>query len=402
MLHNKKIIIPVIIFVAIIAAISLYLYIMHPTTSPINSAKYTVESLSHPHAKMEKDIIGFLPYWRLDDTKYIHFDLLSEVIFFSLTADENGEFVKTAKAGETEPGWRWWNSSFIKDLIAETQISGTKFSLSVAMQKNETLEKFLDNKNAQTKLITNLLDEIKTRKLDGLNVDFEYAGEPEESLRNKFTDFATQLSNEFRNQSPSTKLSIDFYPFAVQKPRMVDVPILADKFDRIIVMSYDFYSTGSDVAGPVAPIGGYKEEKYYFDITSTFEDYVSAVPKEKIIMGIPYYGLDWAVEDGKAILPKVVEQEGFPAILSYGRMKKGEDFKPQECFFDEYAKQPWCYYTKDGIDHQVWFEDNKSLEIKFDFAKQKELGGIAIWTLGYDKDIPDLWDMIKAKFTLPE
>jgi GH18 family chitinase len=43
--------------------------------------------------------------------------------------------------------------------------------------------------------------------------------------------------------------------------------------------------------------------------------------------------------------------------------------------------------------------DNKSIEVKFNFAKSNDLGGIAIWTLGYDKDYSDLWDLIKSKFT---
>jgi len=32
--------------------------------------------------------------------------------------------------------------------------------------------------------------------------------------------------------------------------------------------------------------------------------------------------------------------------------------------------------------------------VKFNFARKNNLAGIAIWTLGYDKSYPDLWDMI--------
>ena len=83
-------------------------------------------------------------------------------------------------------------------------------------------------------------------------------------------------------------------------------------------------------------------------------------------------------------------------------MRTNPDITQENCKWDDLAKGNWCVYqdSETGKFHQIWLEDNKSLEIKFDFAKDNDLGGIAIWTLGYDKDYPDLWNMIKDKFTV--
>lgn len=403
---TRKRLIALSITLLILISVMSYLFYLknkYPTAQPFTSISYTYDQIKSPHEALQKDIIGFLPYWRMDDTKYLKFDLLSEIIYFSLTVNEKGEILKVVD-GETDPGWRWWNSDVVKDLVAKTQISGAKISVAIAMHENDTIEKFLDDQDAQKNLNKNLLELIRTNNLDGINIDFEYAGEPtDESYREKFTQFNTQLSSELKSNIPEIELSIDFYPFSVQKPRLFDVPKLEPLFDKIIVMSYDYYGVSSNVAGPVAPMYGYAEEKYLFDVSSTYSDYINVVPKEKIIMGIPYYAWDYPVTDGTQPMSSVLPQNdinGYTSVMSYGRMRTNTDIKPENCVWDDLAKQNWCYYqdATTGKYRQIWLEDNQSLEIKFDFAKENDLGGIAIWTLGYDKEYPDLWNMIREKF----
>lgn len=404
--YKKKFIMAFSIFLALLVASSLFIYlkVTYPTASPFTSIAYIANAVRHPHARMTKQTIGFLPYWRIDDIKYIKFDLLSEVIFFSLTADENGNIVKIV-GNETDPGWRWWKSQTVKDLIAKTQISGGRFSLTVAMQKNDTLESFLNNPVAQKNLIASLLEIVKESHLDGVNLDFEYSGElSDESYKDKFTQFAKSFTSEFRSSSPSTELSIDLYPFSVQKPRLFDVNKLTPLFDKVIVMSYDYYGVSSEVAGPVAPMGGYSEGRYYFDVSTTYNDYLKIVPKEKIIMGIPYYAWDYPVEEGEQPMSKVLPQNdenGYPAVMSYGRMRANTDIKREDCKWDDLAQENWCFYQDalTGKFHQIWIENNMSIDTKFDFAKSNDLGGVAIWTLGYDKAFPDLWEMLTKKFS---
>ena len=392
----------------LLASLGLYLHSTYPTVSPLVSGQYMLSNLGRSHAQMQKDVVGFLPYWNLDNSKYLHFDLLSEVFFFSLTADENGQIIKIVN-NETDPGWRWWSSPTIQNLIAKTQITGGKFGLTIAMHKNKTLESFLDNPSAQKTLINNLIQIVESNKIDGINLDFEYDGKPDDKYQSKFTNFAKELTSTFRTQSPKTELSIDFFPLSIEKPRLYDVASLAPLFDKVIVMSYDYYSGSSDLAGPVAPIFGYiaspsaDQTSYFFDVNTTYNDYLKVVPKEKLIMGVPYYGWDYPVEDNTTTLSKVLpqnDQNGYPEVISYGRARTNTDLKIENCQWDDTAKATWCAYTDSNkIQREVWLEDNKSIEIKFDFAKTNNLGGIAIWTLGYDKDYPDLWNLIKNYFT---
>lgn len=394
---SKKIL-PIILLLPI--TLLAYLFISYPHTSVLKSSYYLMNHIINPHAKLNKHVMGFLPYWHIDNMQYVKPEMLSEINYFGLTAGKDGKLL-TIVDNQTDPGWREWNRESTKDFVTKSKIMGTEVSLTVTAQKNKIIESLLDSPTSQATLVSQILEQIKTRSLNGINIDFEYLGDVDKEYKNKFTDFTKLLHEKIQKESPKTKLSLSIMPLAGREKDLFDLKKIAPYFDRFIGMSYDYYGASSEIAGPVAPMKGFKENKYFFDVQTSYEDYLKVVPKEKIIMGIPYYGWDFAVVDGKKIQSKTFPQDdpkNYAAVMSYGRMKESADLKPNQCQWDDYALATWCWYTKDDVDHQVWLEDNKSLGIKFDFAEQKNLGGIAIWVLGYDKDYPDLWNMLKGKF----
>jgi len=52
--------------------------------------------------------------------------------------------------------------------------------------------------------------------------------------------------------------------------------------------------------------------------------------------------------------------------------------------------------------HQVWYEDSSSLAYKYDWIKEKKIGGIGIWALGFDNGHSELWKLLAEKFALKE
>src|SRR5437868_10664476 len=113
----KKVLIILFPFVIGIMGFVLYSLFRYPTTDPFHVAQFYFERVVHPHKTMKQQIIAFLPYWRIDDTKYTKFDLLSEINYFALNIDQNGDFIKRS-GNQTDPGWREWNNQTVKDLIA--------------------------------------------------------------------------------------------------------------------------------------------------------------------------------------------------------------------------------------------------------------------------------------------
>ncbi|MEK7571716.1 MAG: glycoside hydrolase family 18 protein [Patescibacteria group bacterium] len=372
----------------------------YPQTPLQTSAKYFLEHLMKPHISLDKEVIGFLPYWQVDDISTIELQSLSEVNYFSLSPAANGELLRVV-ATQTNPGWREWDKQAMKDFITKTHILGTKFSLTILTHDAVIIESILSSKEAQATLINELIAQVKEHNLDGITIDFEYLGTPDESYQDAFVAFSKNLSDAFRKEAPDTTLSLSVMPRAARDPGLLKIKQLTPYYDRFIVMSYDYYGASSDIAGPVAPMKGYKEEVYFFDVTTTYADYLKVLPKEKIIMGVPYYGWDRAVEDGKtkkSLTFASDDPNNYTAIISYARMKESTNLT--DCKWDTLAQERWCWYTnpETGTAHQVWIADEKSIGVRFDYAKKNELGGVAIWVLGYDKGYDELWNLLQQTF----
>lgn len=100
---------------------------------------------------------------------------------------------------------------------------------------------------------------------------------------------------------------------------------------------------------------------------------VSAIPREKISLGIPNYGYDWP-------LPYVRGTTKAESINYHEAIQRAIDFGV-EIQFDETAKSPYFRYWQYGILHEVWFEDVRSLKAKYDLIKEYGLTGAGFWQL---------------------
>lgn len=382
--------------------IAAYAYIKYPQISTMKATVYTIESILNPHAKFQKHVIGFLPYWKVEDVRYIRPNLLSEINYFSLTPGADGHLA-TVENGQTDPGWREWQSDEVKQFMTKAAIMGTEVTVTVAALDNNLIDTILDNPTNQRHLIDDIVKEIKNRHLDGVTIDFEYFGEPDESTQTAFTAFSQKLNAAMEKETPNASLSIAIMPLAARENDLYDFPRLNKLYDRYIGMSYEYYGGSSDIAGPIAPMKGYKEGAYFFDVETTYEDYLKVIPKEKIVMGIPYYGWEWAVEDGKtknSLTFPSDHENNYAAVISYARAREGKDLVRKQCQWDTLAQETWCWYNdkKSGVDRQIWLADNRSIQTRYTYAKQKDFGGVAIWTLGFDKNYSDLWDMLRNIF----
>lgn len=100
---------------------------------------------------------------------------------------------------------------------------------------------------------------------------------------------------------------------------------------------------------------------------------VTEIAPEKINLGIPNYGYDWP-------LPFV---RGTTAARTIGNVEAIQIAIQNNAViqFDETAQSPFFNYTSDGIFHEVWFEDVRSIQAKFELIKEFGLRGAGYWQL---------------------
>ncbi|MGH2443408.1 MAG: glycoside hydrolase family 18 protein [Chloroflexota bacterium] len=389
-----------VLILAVVVSFVIYAHLTYPTTSATNVLSDVVYARQHPHVSLSRETIAFLPYWRLNTISYARYDLLSEVNFFSLTIGPNGHIVQVT-GNQTEPGWRWWNTQQVKDLIPKVQISGDAFGLTLAMLNNSDIGTFLGSTGAQQNLIYDALDQIHSRHLNAITLDFEYTGKPPAAYHREFTAFATNFSSALRQQASGATTSLTLTPLAGRDLGLFDLPALRPLFDRFIGMTYDYYNASSSVAGPEAPMNGFPSQRFFFDVSTAYHDYMRAIPASKLVMGVPYSGWDWAVRKGRGLLRPtlpVSSPNSYAAILSYGRMREFARLKGARCHWSRLAQEPYCKYAAAGVAHLVWFENNRSIAVKYAYARAHAFAGIAVWVLGYDSKYPDLWNILRRTF----
>lgn len=229
------------------------------------------------------------------------------------------------------------------------------------------------NPSTRAAAIKNIVRIVEKQKYDGANIDFQLV--PPET-RNQLTAFIADLSKELKARGKS--LSMDVFPkvdVPVEMTGVYDYAALGKYVDFLTVMTYDRHSEGS-TPGPVAPIGWVEKNIQYA---------VSKVPSKKVMLCVAAYGYDWPAGGGKAMSMGVREIKDL--IVRTGAKVQ----------WDNTNQVPFFRYTdKNGVAHQVWFENGDSVAKKVALVKKYKLKGIALWRLGYDD--PTYWRKVLAAF----
>lgn len=94
----------------------------------------------------------------------------------------------------------------------------------------------------------------------------------------------------------------------------------------------------------------------------------------------------------------------------YGGGKFAKSISPQKALelairygvsinYDKVSQAPWFRYRDEqGIQHEVWFEDARSIQAKFDLVKALGIRGFYYWVLG--NDFPQNWLLIEDNFVV--
>lgn len=144
--------------------------------------------------------------------------------------------------------------------------------------------------------------------------------------------------------------------------------------DFVRIMGYDFHWFGG-VPGSIAPADWVDKVLAYA---------VLAIPKSKIVLGVPTYGYDWPLEQG---------QVGKGINYNYAISTASRYNAP---IIEDAQQGTHFTYTANEVVHEVWFIDASSFATLLDLVNKYDINGIVIWYLGAED--PKLYDVIQAKF----
>ncbi|NLD45866.1 MAG: glycoside hydrolase [Clostridiaceae bacterium] len=243
--------------------------------------------------------------------------------------------------------------------------------LSNDFKDTEMTSKFLNNTDSRDNLIRQILAYASLYKLDGINIDFENMNNTD---REVFTQFIRELAPFLREQG--LVVSVDVNDF-----KCYDKKALSEAADYIMYMSYDQHWSTSPVAGSVAQITWVEEI-----LVRVLQK--EGVPKEKLLLGIPFYTRLWKHEKDTNGTIKLTSQ-----ALSMDVAKKNISENKAEVSWDEESGQFYAYYKKDNAEYKMWLEDSNSVNLRSALIQKYNLAGACIWARNFASN--DIWKTLE-------
>ena len=228
---------------------------------------------------------------------------------------------------------------------------------------NYLIHQLLNNEEAIDTLTRNLIQTVMQKGFEGVDLDFEYILAADSAAYVAFVQHIQQAVAELGYQT-----SVALAPKTSANQRGVlyegkDYPRLGEVADHLLLMTYEWGYTFSEPRA-VAPIN---------EVRRVVEYAISEIPPEKINLGIPNYGYDWT-------LPYVPGESRATAIsLQYAvTLAINHDAVIE---FDPVSMSPHFNYYENGIQHEVWFEDVRSIREKFNLVLEYGLRGVSYWQI---------------------
>lgn len=214
------------------------------------------------------------------------------------------------------------------------------------------LAQMLEAPIARQKTISGLLNYVKSKKLTGVNLDFESIPLTHQP---HYLTFLKELTTVFhRNHLLVTvDLPIDDPNFNYRE--------ISKIADYLILMAYDEHWSTSQ-PGPIASLGWIKR---------TLDIRKKEIPPRQLIIALGNYGYDWKNGGGEA------------ASLTVGDIKHLKKIYQPTIFTDPASQNPtFGYQDSDGYGHSVWFLNSATFLKQLKIIKSLGLGGVGLWRLG--------------------
>ena len=223
----------------------------------------------------------------------------------------------------------------------------------------------LTDQTAQDTFLDNTEALLRQGGWYGVNVDFEYVYPFDRESYNQFLRRLTQRLHRLGYivvTALAPKLSEDQQGLLYSAH---DYAAHGQTADYVVLMTYEWgYTRGPAMA--VAPVDKVRQVLDYA---------VQVIPAGKILMGVPNYGYDWTLPFVQGTSARSLTN--VEAVTLAGQVGAAIQF-------DETAQAPFFRYRDgDGRQHEVWFEDARSLWAKYALVNEYGLAGVSFWNLNH-------------------
>ena len=358
----------------------------------------------------QRKIYGYFPEWGVYDA---HRNFTPDKVDYSTITHLNYGFgiVKNGEVitHDTEQG-----PGLMRDLDKRTEAAGVTNIISVGGWNN-SLEGEFETATATDagveKLANSIVNYMLTWGFDGVDIDWEYPDSDAE--KGQFTKLITSLRSKLDDQGIKDD---KYYQLSAavtashSKIQYVDPAKTTPLLDSVNVMTYDFHGAFDPITGHNAPLhANSKDDDQKFNAASAMAEYATTwkVPKNKLMMGIPWYGRGWGDVEPTEIV------KGLPGLFAPGtatvhgewdddgqftgtnpwyRLKEMLASGDYTRYWDAESMVPYLYNSK--TKEFFTYDDPQSVREKVNYIKQQGFGGAIVWDLSGDTAEHELGNIV--------
>ncbi len=234
-------------------------------------------------------------------------------------------------------------------------------------------------------LVENVVNTVREKGYGGIDIDFEYV--PAENAGD-YAAFVAEVNAAIGEEYPvfvalAPKYSADQQGLLYQGH---NYRALGEAADYALLMTYEWgYTYG--VPLPVSPIN---------EVRRVIDYALTEIPREKLFVGIPNYGYDWA-------LPYVRGETRAQSLGNVAAVERALE-RGVAIEYDETAQSPFYnYYDRpetyaDAVEHIVWFQNARSSDAMLRLVAEYGLTGAGVWNIM--RYFPAFWLVANQLYTI--
>lgn len=233
----------------------------------------------------------------------------------------------------------------------------------------------LASSEAQENIIRQLLEYAAAYKLDGINIDFENIYEND---KDRFSEFVEKLAKRLKEKNLTVSIDVTVPSNTPNWSKCYDRKRLGAAVDYVMVMTYDEHWRKSPVSGSVASLPW---------VEKGIQNTLALVPREKVLLGIPFYTREWE-ESIDAAGKKTVSAK----TMTMAAVQQTIDEHNLHPVWLPDAGQYYVEYEKNNKTYKIWIENAHSIALKTELVHKYGLAGVASWRKGFEAK--HIWNIL--------
>jgi GH18 family chitinase len=328
------------------------------------------------------ELFGWVPYWMAEASPYFQYRLLSKAAYYSYE-------INSSDGSHLNP--EIFEPLKTYGFVDSCKVYQVESYLSVSLIGGDDITNFFKSREKQNFFFDQVLPKIEEYGFDGIEINFEDVPATE---RDSFANFVKTLGMKLSQQADRLerpqKLMVDL-PY-YDGIGAYDVATMNPFVAHFNVLGYSFSGEAASYPSSISPLRSAVNRP---NLETAVNDVLNeGISSKKILLSLPLFGETWRVTGAEQGVPPVFENS-----LMYGDIlaTMDVDYYP---IYDPYTASSF-YMIDDNVDGErfiCWFESDQSFTVKSDWMRQKNLGGMGLWALGYDKGDAEFWEGMERLF----